>query len=110
MAGRPPSEKTFANMLRVAIKEAHSDGGDKLRAVAEALVAKAISGDVPAIREVADRLDGKVPQAIVGDNEYDAITMNVGLDAERFTRTVAGLAARSGTAGSTGATDERDES
>jgi hypothetical protein len=64
MAGRPPSEKTFANMLRVAIKDAHVTGGDKLRAVAEALVNKAISGDVQAIREVADRLDGKVPQAV----------------------------------------------
>lgn len=62
--GRPVSEKTFANMLRIAIKQAHGDGGDKLRAVAEALVEKAISGDVPAIREIADRLDGKASQAI----------------------------------------------
>lgn len=62
--GRPVSEKTFANMLRIAIKQAHGDGGDKLRAVADALVEKAISGDVPAIREIADRLDGKASQAI----------------------------------------------
>ena len=60
-------------MLRVAIKEAHGDGGDKLRAVADALVTKAMSGDVPAIKEIADRLDGKVPQAIVGDDESAAI-------------------------------------
>lgn len=26
-------------------------------------------GEVPAIREIADRLDGKVPQAIAGDEE-----------------------------------------
>lgn len=26
-------------------------------------------GDVPSIREIADRLDGKVPQAISGDDE-----------------------------------------
>lgn len=62
--GRPVSEKTFANMLRVAIKEAHEEGGTKLRAVADALVAKAISGDVPAIREIGDRLDGKVMQQV----------------------------------------------
>jgi hypothetical protein len=67
MAGRPPSEKTFANMLRIAIKEAHVDGGDKLRKVADALVDKAMTGDVPAIKEIADRLDGKVPQALEGD-------------------------------------------
>lgn len=71
MAGRPPSEKTFANMLRVAIKEAHEEGKDKLRAVADALVSKAMTGDVPAIREVADRLDGKVPQAVIGGDEND---------------------------------------
>lgn len=64
MAGRPPSEKTFANMLRVAISEAHNEGGTKLRAVAQALVDKALTGDVPAIREIGDRLDGKVAQAI----------------------------------------------
>lgn len=75
MAGRPPSEKTFANMLRIAIKEAHVDGGDKLRAVADALVNKAITGDVPAIKEIADRLDGKVPQAVIGDESEDAIQL-----------------------------------
>jgi|SRR6185369_13183610 len=71
MAGRPPSEKTFANMLRVAIKEAHEDGKDKLRAVADALVAKAMTGDVSAIREIGDRLDGKPMQAIEGDFTHD---------------------------------------
>lgn len=75
MAGRPPSEKTFANMLRVAIKEAHADGGDKLRKVADALVDKAMTGDVPAIKEIADRLDGKVPQAVVGDDEFDPVRL-----------------------------------
>jgi ribosomal protein L17 len=64
MAGRPPSEKTFANMLRVAIKEAHEDGKDRLRMVADALVTKAMTGDVAAIREVADRLDGKAVQQL----------------------------------------------
>lgn len=70
---RPKSEKTFANMLRVAISEAHGEGGTRLRAVADALVEKAMGGDVPAIKEVADRLDGKVPQALVGDSEHDPI-------------------------------------
>jgi hypothetical protein len=66
MAGRPPSEKTFSNMLRIAIMEAKEGGGNKLRAVADALVDKAMSGDVPAIREVADRLEGKVAQPVTG--------------------------------------------
>ena len=70
MAGRPPKEKSFANMLNIAIKE-----GENLRAVADALVEKAKTGDVQAIKEIADRLDGKVPQAVVGDDESDPINM-----------------------------------
>lgn len=73
--GRPPKEKSFANMLNIAIKEAHDEGRDKLRAVADALVAKAVSGDIPAIKEIADRIDGKVPQAVVGDDESDPISV-----------------------------------
>jgi hypothetical protein len=74
MAGRPPKEKSFANMLNIAIKEAsETGGGTKLRDVADALIAKAIAGDVAAIKEVADRLDGKVPQAVVGDDEHDPV-------------------------------------
>lgn len=75
MAGRPPKEKSFANMLRIAIAEAHEESGTKLRAVAEALVNKALTGDVPAIREIGDRIDGKVPQAVVGDEDSDPISI-----------------------------------
>lgn len=71
MAGRPPKEKSFANMLNIAIKEAHDEGRDKLRAVADKLVELAVSGDIQAIKEVADRLDGKVPQGIIGGDEDD---------------------------------------
>jgi len=53
-------------------------------------------GDVPAIREIADRLDGKVPQAVIGDSDEDPINLKLELDAERFTRSIAGLATRSG--------------
>lgn len=83
MAGRPPREKTFANMLRLAISEAHGEGGTRLRAVADALVVKAMDGDVPAIREIADRLDGKVAQAVIGGDEDDAplkVTVVIGGD------------------------------
>ena len=72
MAGRPPKEKSFANMLNIAIKEASQTGeGTKLRDVANALIDKAIAGDVQAIKEVADRLDGKVPQGVIGGDEGD---------------------------------------
>lgn len=48
-----------------------------LRAVASALIAKAAMGDVPAIKEVADRLDGKVPQGIIGGDEDDPAIQTV---------------------------------
>ncbi|MDB5531621.1 MAG: hypothetical protein JWR51_4724 [Devosia sp.] len=92
--GRPPSDKTFANMLRIAISEAHAEGGTKLRAVADALVTKAITGDVPAIKEIADRLDGKVPQAVVGDDNEDPISLRHELDADRFVKSLQSLVAR----------------
>ncbi len=51
------------------------ENSKKLRAAAEALVAKAIEGDTTALRELGDRIDGKVPQAIVGaDNGPVQIT------------------------------------
>ena len=62
-------------MLKIAIKEANEEGTTKLREVADALVKEAIAGNVQAIKEVADRLDGKVAQAIVGDDEHDPISM-----------------------------------
>jgi hypothetical protein len=55
------------------------DAGDNflaLRKVADALVTKAMEGDVPAIRELADRTDGKVPQAVQADVKG---TVSVGL-------------------------------
>jgi hypothetical protein len=67
--GRPKS-KPFREAIQRALEEA---GDDKkaLQAVATALVGKAMMGDVPAIKELADRMDGKVAQAIIGGEEED---------------------------------------
>jgi len=37
-------------------------------------------GDVQSIRELADRLDGKVPQAVVGDNDHDPLCVVTRID------------------------------
>ena len=65
--GSPNKDKPFRDALRMAIADAEGDN-KALRLVAIALVAKAQQGDVPAIKEIADRLDGKVTQPIGGDS------------------------------------------
>jgi Family of unknown function (DUF5681) len=64
--GVPNKDKPFALALRLEIQDATKKGLRDLRRVARSLLDKAASGDVPAIREVADRLDGKVAQALEG--------------------------------------------
>ena len=61
-------DKPFRDALRMEIAAAGEDH-KALRLVASALIAKASEGDVPAIKEIADRLDGKVAQSIVGEDE-----------------------------------------
>ncbi len=57
--GRPPAGKSLSEALRVALAEKLPDGRTGYRAVADALVAKARNGDIAAIREVLDRVEGK---------------------------------------------------
>ncbi len=69
MAGRPlgspNKDKPFRDALRLEIAEAGEDR-PSLRLIAQALLKQANTGDVQAIKEVADRLDGKVPQGLIG--------------------------------------------
>lgn len=73
-------------MMRDAISlELHQEVPDrktkskvrKLRLVARALVEAAIKGDVPAIKEINDRMDGKVVQKIAGEGPGGAIPIDV---------------------------------
>lgn len=67
---RPKSEKSFTQMLRIAIQEASDDGkSTKLRALADRLVQEGINGNIVAIKEIADRLDGKSVQVNENHNE-----------------------------------------
>jgi hypothetical protein len=69
MAGRPPKEKSFANMLNIALTAKGVSGETKLREVAEVLVSKALEGEPWAVNMVADRVDGKPLQAIEHSGE-----------------------------------------
>ena len=49
--------RPFAEAINRALAQ---DNGKRLRAIAEALLTKAADGDIAAIKEFADRTDGKV--------------------------------------------------
>lgn len=66
----PYIDKPFRAALLLAVKregDAKVKGKTKLDRIAAQLIQEAIDGDVPAAKEIADRLDGKVPQAITGE-------------------------------------------
>ena len=58
--GSPNREKPFNDALRIALWS----NPLRLRRIAEKLAEKAEQGDLAAIREIADRLDGKPAQVI----------------------------------------------
>lgn len=72
MAGNANSgrkqEKPFRDALRLELAAAGEDS-KALRRIAQVLIDKAADGDMQAIKELADRVDGKVPQGLTGDDE-----------------------------------------
>lgn len=60
------NNRLWAETIKRAVIQ--SDGV-KLRAIAEALIEKAAEGDIQAIKELGDRLDGKPAQVIASDEE-----------------------------------------
>ncbi len=69
MAGNANSgrrEKPFLDALNMELKAAGKDH-KALRAIAAQLISKAESGDMQAIKEFADRMDGKPAQGLMND-------------------------------------------
>ncbi len=68
--GAPKGNKNGLKVNRLWGETIHrvitQENSKRLREAAEALVNKAIEGDTSALRELGDRIDGKVPQGIVG--------------------------------------------
>lgn len=72
MAGAPKGNtnatkehRIWGDAIRRAVTQAN---GKKLRKIADMLIEKATEGDIQAIKELGDRLDGKSAQPIVGPN------------------------------------------
>ena len=76
----PKREKPFRDALMLAIKEAEAKENQHraLRKIAERLLDEAAAGNVQALKEVADRLDGKVPQGIEGGDPDRPVRMDFG--------------------------------
>jgi hypothetical protein len=71
MAGNANSgrkvDKLWGDALRLAVMRETDGGKSRLAAIAEKTVLMAMDGDLGAVREIGDRLDGKPAQAIIGD-------------------------------------------
>ena len=78
--GRPPLDATqpWTDALRMAVNEATEKGQQKkLRRIANVVVDKALDGDMAAIKELADRLQGRSVQPV--DSKVESSVMSVEL-------------------------------
>ena len=62
----PKSDKLWRDAIMVAVKRQATDGKKtkKLALLADKLVTKALDGDITAMKEIGDRLDGKPAQSV----------------------------------------------
>ncbi len=69
--GRPKRDKIWQQAIIRAIKRREEKDPLAIEKLADRLLSKIDEGDVVAMREFGDRVDGKVPQAVVGGDEDD---------------------------------------
>ena len=69
-SGRVHHDRPFRDALVLELELAAKDKS-KLRRVAKSLVKKAIDGDIQAMKEVADRVDGKAAQSLTVAGDQD---------------------------------------
>jgi Family of unknown function (DUF5681) len=76
-----PGGRPKTKIIRDGLMLAVNDDPEKpirttLDAIYRAHIKKALDGDVPAIKEIYDRIDGKVPQAVIGDDDEPGIKID----------------------------------
>lgn len=54
-----------------------ANDGQKLRALADKLIDRALEGDVSALKEIGDRVDGKPAQMLIGDADNPLVFQEV---------------------------------
>ena len=80
--GGRPKEKPIRDALRMELAATDLPGYQlpkpyTLRALARAQIEKAANGDTQAFKEIADRIEGKVPQGIGGDDDLPDMKLRV---------------------------------
>jgi hypothetical protein len=66
--------RIWRNAIERALTRRSKEGSlAEIDRLADALIDAALGMDVPALREFGDRVDGKVPQGIVGDDDESPI-------------------------------------
>lgn len=81
--GGRPKQKQFRTALQMELNAA-GDDAKALRSIARKLLDKAEDGDLQAIREIADRLDGKPVQGIEGGDPTNPIQIIISPDDDRL--------------------------
>lgn len=72
--GGKPKQKIWREAILDALNTNPSGeprNAQKLQAISEALIVAAKAGDLHAIKEIGDRIDGKVPQGLIGGSDED---------------------------------------
>lgn len=80
-SGRPPGAKGKTGRWKAAIRRALNEG-DNLDTCAKALVLAAMNQDVQALKEIGDRIDGKVKQDadVTVNGTVRLVKVNTGID------------------------------
>lgn len=70
--------KRFKLAVQAALARKGKDQWEALTDIAEKLVDEALEGNMMAIKEVADRIEGKAAQSVnLGDHEGNALTIKL---------------------------------
>ncbi len=77
MAGEVGNDFSSKNnrLWRETLRRVAAQNPNRLRKIAEALFDKAAEGDVSAIKEIGDRLDGKAIQTVAGDTDNPLVVI-----------------------------------
>lgn len=82
MAGAPIGNKNSSAENRLwgnTIRRAAAQDPEKLRRIAEKLLEQAEAGDIPSIKELGDRLDGKAHQTIEAEVSGNLVSVLAGI-------------------------------